>query len=80
MPETALRMRCQRCGQQMDLRDPPAGSPWKPDQFWVCPNCGRHYWTTYPTQPGAPVAAAPPAAAPVAAAPATPAAKPVPVE
>ena len=46
-------LRCQRCGTRMDLRDPEPGSPWKPDQFWVCPRCGRHFWTTYPSPPGA---------------------------
>ena len=44
-------MRCQRCGSQMELRDPEPGGPWKPDQFWVCPRCGRHFWTTYATPP-----------------------------
>jgi len=32
----------------MDMRDPAAGMPWTPDQYWVCPACGRHFWTTYP--------------------------------
>jgi len=45
----------------MDLRDPAPGAPWRPDQFWVCPACGRHYWTTYPAPPGQPPK---PAAAP----------------
>ena len=43
-----LQMRCQRCGTQMEMRDPTPGPPWKPDQFWVCPRCGRHFWTTHP--------------------------------
>jgi DNA-directed RNA polymerase subunit RPC12/RpoP len=45
-----LRIRCQRCGADMELRDPAPGMPWTPDQFWVCPQCGRHFWTTYPPQ------------------------------
>lgn len=32
----------------MTLRDPAPGGPWTPEQFWVCPQCGRHFWTTYP--------------------------------
>jgi DNA-directed RNA polymerase subunit RPC12/RpoP len=48
MSEVDIRIRCQRCGEQMDLRDPAPGMPWPPDQFWVCPKCGRHFWTTYP--------------------------------
>jgi hypothetical protein len=35
----------------MDMRDPEPGGPWKPDQFWVCGVCGRHFWTTYPKPP-----------------------------
>ena len=62
MSEAGVHMRCQRCGNQMDLRDPPPGTPWQPNQFWVCPKCSRHYWTTYPSPPGAqPPAATPPA-------------------
>jgi hypothetical protein len=40
----------------MEMRDPAAGDDWKPDQFWVCPRCDRHFWTTYPSPPagGAP--------------------------
>jgi uncharacterized protein with PIN domain len=41
-------IRCQRCGTEMEMRDPAAGMPWTPDQYWVCPACGRHFWTTYP--------------------------------
>jgi len=48
MSEIGLRIRCQRCGAQMELRDPVSVDAWKPDQFWVCPTCGRHFWTTYP--------------------------------
>ncbi len=50
----AFRLRCQRCGADMELRDPAPGQPWRPDQFWVCPACGRHFWTTYPAPPGQP--------------------------
>jgi transposase-like protein len=46
-----LKMRCQRCGAQMEMRDPAPGGEWKPDQFWVCPLCGRHFWTTYTAPP-----------------------------
>ena len=60
-------MRCQRCGAQMEMRDPEPGGAWKPDQFWVCGACGRHFWTTYPN---APKPAAEPAVAPSAAVPA----------
>jgi len=48
MSEIGLQIRCQRCGTQMELRDPLSADTWKPDQFWVCPKCGRHFWTTYP--------------------------------
>jgi hypothetical protein len=51
----------------MDMRDPEPGGPWKPDQFWVCGVCGRHFWTTYPKPPAAAVPgeeAPPPAAGP----------------
>ncbi|HXH06130.1 MAG TPA: hypothetical protein VNI83_06020 [Vicinamibacterales bacterium] len=66
-------MRCQRCGTPMELRDPLPGMPWRPDQFWVCPRCGRHFWTTYPQPPawltggsaaGTPQKESPPAAEP----------------
>jgi len=78
MSEIGLQIRCQRCGTQMDLRDPISAEAWKPDQFWVCPKCGRHFWTTYPPpnrEKPAAAAAAPKPAAP-AAAPATPAPAP----
>jgi ribosomal protein L37E len=65
-----LTMRCQRCGDQMEMRDPAPGGDWKPDQFWVCPRCGRHFWTTYaaPPKPAGAATAAPasPAAGPAA--------------
>jgi hypothetical protein len=48
MSDHGLRIRCMRCGEQMDMRDPGPGMAWTPDQFWVCPRCGRHFWTTYP--------------------------------
>ena len=48
MNELGIEIRCMRCGEVMDLRDPAPGMPWTPDQFWVCPRCGRHFWTTYP--------------------------------
>ena len=48
MTDVDLQIRCQRCGTQMDMRDPGPGMPWTPDQFWVCPRCGRHFWSTYP--------------------------------
>jgi len=48
----------------MTMRDPAAGAPWTPDQFWVCPQCGRHFWTTYPPpKKDEPKAAAAPKAA-----------------
>ncbi len=51
----------------MDLRDPAPGAPWAAQQYWVCPSCGRHFWTTYPApKPAAPAkdTAAPAATAP----------------
>jgi len=62
MSDAELHIRCQRCGAAMEMRDPGPGMPWTPDQFWVCNNCGRHFWTTYPP----PKPAAPPAPAPAA--------------
>ena len=47
--DVAYSMNCQRCGTGMELRDPAPGMPWTPQQFWVCPHCARHFWTTYPT-------------------------------
>jgi ribosomal protein L37E len=62
-----IHIRCMRCGDQMEMRDPGKGMPWTPDQFWVCVRCGRHFWTTYPPpKPASPTAAAPkPATEPV---------------
>ncbi len=42
--------------------DPAPGDSWRPDQYWVCLKCGKHFWSTYPAPP-APVAAAKPAPA-----------------
>jgi len=42
-----IQITCQRCGTPMELRDPLPGTEWKPDQYWVCPRCGRHFWSTY---------------------------------
>lgn len=52
MAEQQLRINCQRCGEAMEMKDPAPGDPWKPDQYWVCPRCGRHFWSTYPNPPG----------------------------
>jgi len=77
MNEVNIHIRSQRCGAQMELRDPKPGMPWTPDQFWVCNACGRHFWTTYPPpKADTPAAAAGPAAPkPAAAAAATPSPK-----
>jgi transposase-like protein len=48
MSDVGLHIRCMRCGAEMEMRDPAPDRPWAPDQFWVCPRCGRHFWTTYP--------------------------------
>ncbi|HZT76754.1 MAG TPA: hypothetical protein VFA27_08850 [Vicinamibacterales bacterium] len=74
MNQLGIEIRCMRCGEVMELRDPQPGMPWS-DQFWVCPRCGRHFWTTYPPpKPAAPPA--PAVAAPAAAASAKPASEP----
>jgi ssDNA-binding Zn-finger/Zn-ribbon topoisomerase 1 len=52
MSEELPKIDCQRCGTAMDMKDPAPGMPWTPDQYWVCPKCGRHFWSTYPP-PGA---------------------------
>jgi transposase-like protein len=62
MSDHGLHIRCQRCGAEMELRDPGPGMPWTPDQFWVCPKCGRHFWSTYP--PPKPAGGPKPAAEP----------------
>jgi ribosomal protein L37E len=54
MADVDRHIRCQRCGAQMEMRDPGPGMPWTPDQFWTCPKCGRHFWSTYSTPPAAP--------------------------
>lgn len=41
------------------MRDPRPEEAWKPDQFWVCPACGRHFWTTYPAPKADPPAKPP---------------------
>jgi len=71
MNYAGLQIRCQRCGADMEMRDPGPGTPWTPDQFWVCNACGRHFWTTYP--PPKPAAAVPAPAASTPAPPAEPA-------
>lgn len=41
----------------MEMKDPAPGAAWRADQYWVCPRCGRHFWTTYanpPVKPAAP--------------------------
>ena len=45
----------------MDLKDPGPNDDWPPNQFWECPECGRHFWTTYPPpkKPAPPKPAAP---------------------
>ena len=58
-----VSVRCQRCGTQMDLKDPGPQDPWPPQQFWECPACNRHFWTTYPpVKPPKPKPAPKPAA------------------
>jgi len=43
----------------MDLKDPGPEDPWPPQQFWECPACNRHFWTTYPPPKPAKPAAKP---------------------
>jgi ribosomal protein L37E len=76
MADPVLQIRCQRCGDQMEMKDPAPGQPWALQQFWVCNRCGRHFWTTYTSAPGAPKPAAPPPATPGATTPAPTAQKP----
>lgn len=38
----------------MDLTDPAPQDPWPAQQFWECPQCNRHFWTTYPAAKPAP--------------------------
>src|SRR6266702_1906186 len=66
MSDVGIHIRCMRCGTQMDMKDPGADMPWTPDQFWVCPKCGRHFWSTYPKREVAKPAATPPPATPPA--------------
>lgn len=68
VPDDLPSLRCQRCGTVMDLRDPAPGAPWAAQRCWVCPSCGRHFWTTYPApKPATPAkdTAAPAATVPV---------------
>ena len=45
----------------MALRDPGPEDPWQPQQFWECPVCNRHFWTTFPAaKPAKPAPKAPP--------------------
>ncbi len=67
-----VKVPCQRCGEQMEMKDPAPGAPWRADQFWVCPKCGRHFWSTYPAPAAPAVAPVPGAAAAAAGAPAAP--------
>ena len=48
MHDVKVQIRCQRCGNQMELKDPGPDDTWTPQQFWECQACGRHFWTTYP--------------------------------
>lgn len=43
----------------MEMKDPGPGAPWRPEQFWVCPQCHRHFWTSYTTPPARDVAKEP---------------------
>ena len=63
MDHPDVSVRCQRCGAQMDLKDPGPEDPWPPQQFWECPSCNRHFWTTYPPPKPAKPAAKPTTAA-----------------
>jgi hypothetical protein len=73
MATLEVKIACQRCGEQMEMKDPAPGEPWRADQFWVCPKCGRHFWSTYPAPaPAAAAAATSSAATAAATAPATP--------
>ena len=66
MDHLDVSVRCQRCGTQMDLTDPGPEDPWPPNQFWECPTCNRHFWTTYPPQkPAKPAPQAAASTAPV---------------
>jgi DNA-directed RNA polymerase subunit RPC12/RpoP len=75
MPTLELKIACQRCGEQMEMKDPGPGDAWRPDQFWVCARCGRHFWSTYPA-PASAAASTPAALATPAVATAAPAAVP----
>jgi len=47
----------------MEMKDPAPGQAWAPQQFWTCARCGRHFWTTYTTDPNVPPAQKPGASA-----------------
>ena len=64
MDHPDVSVRCQRCGAPMELKDPGPEDPWQPQQFWECPACNRHFWTTYP--PAKKAKPAPKATAPAA--------------
>ena len=65
MHDVQIQIRCQRCGHQMELKDPGPDDAWTAQQFWECQECGRHFWTTYPPpkKPAPRKAAKPPAPA-----------------
>ena len=48
MSDGLPQIACQLCGTRMEMKDPAPDMPWTPDQYWVCPTCWRHFWTTYP--------------------------------
>lgn len=62
MPTLDVKIACQRCGEPMTMTDPGPGDAWRPDQYWVCLKCGRHFWSAYP-DPSAPAVAPKPAPA-----------------
>ena len=64
MSDVGIQIRCMRCGTQMDMRDPGPDQAWTPDQFWVCPKCGKHFWTTYPPPKAKPATPEPVVATP----------------
>jgi hypothetical protein len=70
MADTGVQIRCQRCGDAMEMVDPAPGQAWTPQQFWTCRRCGRHFWTTYVADPSKPAVKAPPPATPGATTPA----------
>ena len=79
MHDVQIQIRCQRCGNQMELKDPGPDDAWTAQQFWECQACGRHFWTTYPPpkKPAPPKAAKP---APARSDPAAPQTRPAAAE